>query len=80
MTAAREGCRIKVGPNDVLLLGGYEITLDVLSAVINPDARLLWAFIRSEKNPHLIQPVAYDEKRVVWIEESDLEHIDIGAD
>jgi hypothetical protein len=77
--AAREGRRIKVGSNDVLLVGGYELTIDILHAVINPDARILWAFIRNRRNPRLIQPVAYDETRVVWIEDSDLEHIDIGV-
>lgn len=73
------GRRIKVGPDDVMLVNGYEIAFDVLVAVTNPEARLLWAFMHG-KEKKTIQPVAYDERRVIWIEDGDLEHIDIGVD
>ena len=66
------GRRLIVRDGDVLVLGGWELPVTVLRAVIEPSCRLLWAFVKSEQGS-AIQPVAYDEERVIWLEEGDIE-------
>ncbi len=62
-------CRLAA--EDFIILNNYKIGVDVLHALINPDARLLWAFIKKDDR---IQAVAYDEAHCIWLEPSDLEH------
>lgn len=61
--------RIRVMSGDVIVLDGYTLSVDILKEMIAPDKRLLWAFVRNGDN---IQPVPYDEKRVLWLSEEDL--------
>ena len=56
----------------LIRVGDLEFDTETLLAMADPDARVLWAFIRS-KDGKRIQPVAYDERKVIWIEASDLE-------
>lgn len=67
---ALPGRRIVLQKNDVVVYKGFEFDTEVLKAICNPDARLFWAFIR---NGQRIQPVAYSEDKVIWIEPADLE-------
>lgn len=62
--------RVRVIPGDVLLVGGYEVSAEVLIEMLAPDKRLLWAVVRNGE--HDIQPVPYDESRVVWLTDEDL--------
>jgi hypothetical protein len=62
--------RIKVSPGDVLLINGYEVDASILVEMVAPEKRLLWAFVRN--NEVEIQPVPYDESRVLWLAEEDL--------
>ncbi len=64
--------RLVVREDDIIVLGGYEFSAAVLKAVLDPDRRLLWAFVKAEGG-HAVQPVAYDETRVLWLSEEDLE-------
>lgn len=64
---------IVVRKSDVIVIGGFEIDGEVLRTIVNPDARTLWAFIKKDDK---VQPVAYDEQRVIWLEETDLERVD----
>ena len=68
---AAKGRRIVVGSTDVLVVQGYEIDASVLSAIVNPDTRILWAFI-CKPDDNIIQPVPYDECRVIWLTDDDL--------
>ncbi len=56
-------------PGDVVVYGDVEIPADVLAVIVHPRARVLWAFIQEFGR---IQPVAYDETRVIWLTEEDL--------
>jgi len=64
--------KVYVRDDDVLVLGEYEISAAILKQVMKPDARVLWAFIASE-NGDAVQPVPYDETRVLWLEDNDLD-------
>ena len=59
-----------VNPGDTVVLNGVEIGTDVLDVILNPDARLLWAFLHRNG---LITPVCYSEEKVIWIDASDNE-------
>ena len=61
--------KIVVRSIDTLVIDGLEVDGDVLKSILNPDNRVLWAFIKNEGR---IQPVAYDESRVLWLQETDL--------
>lgn len=54
-----------VQAGDVIVMDGVEIGADVLAAILHPDARLLWAFLKRNGQIH---PVCYDEGRVIWIQ------------
>jgi hypothetical protein len=49
----------------VMKVNGFEIDLAVLLAIVNPDSRVLWAFIRNGKR---IQALPYDESKVIWLD------------
>jgi hypothetical protein len=58
--------RITVHPLvDTLVINGLEIDASILAAVIVPNNRLLWAFVR---NGNTVQAVAYDEEKVIWLD------------
>ena len=61
--------RIAVRKDDVLVFKGFEIDAEVLRAIVNPDVRVLWAFV---KRGVQIQPVAYAEDRVIWLTEEEV--------
>jgi len=58
-----------VDKNDVVVYGGVEIPADVLAVIVHPTARVLWAF---KEEFGRIQPIAFDESRVIWLTEEDL--------
>ena len=66
--------RIVVAKDDVLVVAGYEIDASVLETVLNPHARLLWAFIAKDG---CLQPAAYSEQQVIWLEPSDFTYPDL---
>jgi hypothetical protein len=61
--------RIAVRKDDVLIFKGFEIDAEVLSAIINPDVRVLWAFVKKDAQ---IQPVAYSETQCIWLTEEEV--------
>jgi hypothetical protein len=63
------GRTLVIRNNDTLVFKGYEIDADILDAIVNPEARLLWAFIKKD---HDIRPVAYSEDKVIWLTDEDL--------
>ena len=63
------GRTLVIRSNDTLVFKGYEIDADILDAIVNPDKRLLWAFIKKD---HDIRPVAYSEDKVIWLTDEDL--------
>ena len=63
--------RIVVRKTDTLVVNGYEVDASVLGDMMDPERRLLWAFVRAENGVD-IRPVPYDETRVVWLAEEDL--------
>lgn len=63
------GRRLVIRSNDTLVFKGYEIDAEILEAIVNPSARLLWAFV---KKGHDIRPVAYSEDKVIWLTDEDL--------
>jgi hypothetical protein len=62
--------RVAIRTGDLLVLNGFEIDAAILSDIVNPDKRLLWAFVRGGDDT--IRPVAYTEDRVIWLAEEDL--------
>lgn len=61
--------RILLRTDDVLKIGQYEVEAEVLTSIVNPNNRLLWAFIEKDGR---IQAVPYSEEQVLWMQESDL--------
>ena len=64
--------RVELRDNDLVVLGGYEYDAAVLRSIADPENRLLWAFIKSEGG-QTVQPVCFDETRVIWLTDNDLE-------
>ena len=64
----------KLKPGEVLNINGYELDGDILAEIIAPKTkkRLLWAFVKSADGTR-IAPVAYDETKVIWLSEEDLD-------
>ena len=60
--------RIEVWADDTVVIGDYAVSAEILATILNPDARLLWAFI--EKNGKL-QPIPYGEDKVIWLTDND---------
>jgi len=69
------GRRILLRRDDVLVVNGIELDGEVLRAVVRPEARLLWAFVRAENGD--VRPVCYTEDEVVWIQSSDLDRTEM---
>ena len=63
------GRRITVRKDDVLVFKGYEVDAEVLRAMIDPQPRVLWAFVRQGSR---IQPIAYSEEQVIWLTEEEV--------
>jgi ABC-type Zn uptake system ZnuABC Zn-binding protein ZnuA len=63
------GRTLVIRSDDVLIVNGYELDGEVLKAIVSPDKRLLWAFIKKD---HDIRPVAYSEDKVIWLTDEDL--------
>jgi hypothetical protein len=61
-----------VGEDDVLVLGRWELSAAVLRDIVAPGRRLLWEFVASEGGDEL-QPVAYSEDQVLWLNVGDVE-------
>ena len=61
--------RIVVRKDDVLIVNGMELDGEVLRSIVDPDKRLLWAFVREGGDT---RPVAYAEDRVIWLTDEDL--------
>jgi hypothetical protein len=64
--------RVAISEDDIIVFGGYELSASVLKSIIEPDRRLLWAFVKAEGD-RAIQPVAYGEDRILWLLPEDLE-------
>lgn len=70
--ATQDKPRIRVDlDSGIIAIGDLELDVETLCAMADPDARVLWAFIR-EPNEKRIQAVPYNEEKVIWLEESDL--------
>jgi hypothetical protein len=67
------GRRIAARAADTIVIGQYEIDVDVLEQVLSPNNRVLWAFV---KKGDKIQPFCVDESRCIWLLESDLDKAD----
>lgn len=63
--------RVVLRPGDTLIYRGKALDREVLDAVLSTNQRLLWAFVRNASGD--IQACPYDESRVVWLEESDVQ-------
>jgi hypothetical protein len=66
---AAPGRTLIIRSNDTLVFKGYEIDAAVLEAIVSPEARVLWAFVKKGNDIH---PVAYSEDRVIWLTDEDL--------
>ena len=62
---------INVIAGDVLVINGYEVDATILLDIVSPDKRVLWAFVAYEE-VKTIQPIPYDESRIIWLAEEDL--------
>jgi hypothetical protein len=62
---------VVVRNSDILVINGFEIDAAILTDIVAPDKRLLWAFVKSEDGT-AIRPVPYNEERVVWLSDEDL--------
>lgn len=60
---------------DVIVLGGVELHCDTLRAMIDPEARLLWGFVRNDLGD--IMAVPYTENQLIWLDDKDLERTDV---
>ena len=63
--------KLTVRRDDVLVLNGFEIDADVLTEIVKPNRRMLWAFVQSDDGLR-IQPTPFTEDKVIWLLESDL--------
>ena len=68
------GRYVTVRKGDTLVVAGHELDVTVLEQIVNPEPRILWAFVRNDAGD--IQPVAYDEARVIWLTEEDMVRAD----
>lgn len=62
--------RIVAGQRDVIEVCGFEVDAEILAAVLDPENRLLWAFVHGPDGR--VQPVGIGEDKCVWLEDSDL--------
>ena len=63
--------RVVVRRDDVLVIGGFEIDADVLTEIVKPNRRMLWAFVQSDDGLR-IQPTPFTEDKVIWLTNEDL--------
>ena len=63
--------KLTVRRDDVLVLNGFELDADVLTEIVKPNRRMLWAFVQSDDGLR-IQPTPFTEDKVIWLLESDL--------
>jgi hypothetical protein len=57
--------RIVVSADDLLVVNGMELDGEILKAIVQPDKRVLWAFVRKGGD---VRPVAYTEQQVIWLD------------
>jgi len=60
----------------IVRVGDIEMDVNVLLAIANPEPRILWRFMSEGGR---IRSVPYDESKVIWIENGDLERDEIPA-
>jgi hypothetical protein len=72
--AGRKNFRID-NERGLVILGDLELDIKTIEAMANPDARVLWAFIKNRKTGR-VQAVPFDESKVIWLEPSDMPHAD----
>jgi hypothetical protein len=65
--------RVVVNGKDLLVVGKYELDATILEQILNPQARVLWAFVERDGR---VMPVPYTEDRVVWLTDEDLVRAD----
>lgn len=54
---------------EIISVGDLEIDTATLVAIADPNARVLWAFVR-EQNGSGIRAVPYDENEVIWLDKN----------
>jgi len=54
----------------IIRVGDIEMDVNVLLAIANPEPRILWRFMNVGGR---IRSIPYDESKVIWIENGDLE-------
>jgi hypothetical protein len=54
----------------IIRVGDIEMDVNVLLAIANANSRILWRFMSEGGRIH---SVPYDESKVIWIENGDLE-------
>jgi hypothetical protein len=65
------GRRIQVYAEDTLLIGGFEVQAEILTAVLDPKVRALWAFVHDEEGR--CQPTPVTEEQCIWLQNSDMQ-------
>lgn len=62
---------IVVRADDLLIVNGMILDGEVLKAIVNPEKRLLWGFVKHGPD---IRLVCYSEEKVIWLgrEEEDV--------
>jgi hypothetical protein len=66
--------RIELRKDDVLVVNGYELDAGALESILDPEARVLWAFVKNETGD--VRPVAFNETHCIWLQDSDLVRAD----
>lgn len=56
---------IVVRADDLLIVNGMILDGEVLKAIVNPEKRLLWGFVKHGPD---IRPVCYSEEKVIWLD------------
>jgi hypothetical protein len=65
---------VKVIEGDVLVINGWRVDVTTLIQMLDPDKRVLWAFVRNGDRE--LRPVPYSEERVIWLAEEDIVRAD----
>lgn len=63
------GREIVVHPEDTLIVNGWRVEANVLTEILKPEQRVLWAFLLQDGQ---VQPCPYDESKVIWLTDEDL--------
>lgn len=65
------GRTVIIRPGDRLIYKGWELSAEVLAAIVTATGkRLLWRFVQRGSR---IAPIALDERKVIWLDESDVD-------